>query len=126
MEDDLLEPMQLVGQRLDFIVMINDAQLDPEFCTDAYIEYKLYLNGQKEIFRTDQSKGKNEAPVWSYKKQHTIDSMTHSDVGYLVETKVFFLSITFKAGIACVCTAGSITIEKAIGAYDGRLPAFHC
>jgi hypothetical protein len=102
MEDDLLEPMQLVGQRLDFIVMINDAQLDPEFCTDAYIEYKLYLNGQKEFFRTDQSKGKNEAPVWSYRKQHTIDSMTHSDVGYLVETKVFFFKYNGQSW-NCMC-----------------------
>jgi len=87
-EDDLLDPMQLVNQRLDFTIIINDGELDPDFCKDSYVEYKLYINGEKKNYRTEIVKGKNAKPEWNYKAQHTIHSMNQVDISYLCETKL--------------------------------------
>ena len=39
------EPMDLIGNRLDFIVEISKAtDLPPDFCRDVYCEYRFYLD----------------------------------------------------------------------------------
>lgn len=87
-EDDLLDPMQLVKQRFDFTIRINDGQIEEDFSKDSYVEYKLYINGEKKYYQTEICKGKNTKPLWNYNMQHTIHSMNQVDISYLCETKL--------------------------------------
>ena len=48
--DELLSdnPMDLVGQRIDFIVELKQAyDLPKDFCKDVYCEYMFYLDNEK-------------------------------------------------------------------------------
>lgn len=37
--------MDLVNQRIDFVIHINKAtDLPPDFCKDVYVEYCYYIN----------------------------------------------------------------------------------
>ena len=90
MEDEFLDPLQLVNQRVDFMLMVHDGTLDADSSRDAFVEYKLNLNNQKKTFRTEICKGKNNHPVWNYSKQHSYDKITEVDIGKLIDQKVIF------------------------------------
>ena len=47
------------------------------------------MNGEKKLFKTEMITGRNQSPVWNYSQQHTFDSVTEMDIGYLVDTKVY-------------------------------------
>jgi len=65
--DELIpdEPMDLVGQRIDFNVQIIRAyDLPSYFCKDVYCEYQFYID--KEKYKTQINEGKNQRPEFEF------------------------------------------------------------
>lgn len=59
-------PEDLIGQRIDFAVLIEKAvDLPEDFCKNVFCEYKFYLDD--ESVRTPEIPGKHRSPVFEYR-----------------------------------------------------------
>jgi hypothetical protein len=80
-------PEDLKEHRIDFIVEVNFAQdLPADFCRDVYVEYQFYLD--EETNKTQATEGKNQSPVFEYRKQHTVGYVTDNFLEYLENQQV--------------------------------------
>ena len=83
------EPMDLVGNRLDFIVEITKAfELPEDFCKDVMCEYSFYLDEQK--YTTTKVLGKNSSPLFDYRKHHIMEYCSENFVNYLLNDTICF------------------------------------
>jgi len=83
------EPEDLIDQRMDYVVQIENAtDLPQNFCRDTFVEYQLYLNDEK--FRTDTIKGSDRNPTFGYSKHHTQEWITDGFIKYLKEDYLVF------------------------------------
>lgn len=82
-------PADLKGHRMDFIVEINHASDVPaESCKDMFVEYQFYLD--EEVHRTPVCEGAASNPVFSYRKQHTVEYVSDGFLKYLDEKQLCF------------------------------------
>lgn len=122
-----LEPEDMVGERLDFAVVISKAiDLPENFCKDVYCEYSFFLDDQP--YQTPMIPGKHQNPVFEYRYHHTVQSVSENLVRYLKQNalciKVFGYpsleneeqdteeSFTIKQDLSTATQEDSLTISK--------------
>jgi len=88
-------PEDLKGHRLDFIVEISHgSEIPSDACKDLYVEYNFYLDEDRH--RTQVVEGNNTAPVFNYRKQHTVEYVSDGFLKYLDTEQVrLFLTLAF-------------------------------
>lgn len=83
------EPSDLIDQRIDFQVEIENAtDLPEDLCRDVYVEYQFYLDQTKH--KTEVFKGKNRNPQFNFKHKHTVEIVTKMLVDYLEKDVLVF------------------------------------
>lgn len=88
-DEDIIpdDPEDLIGERIDFIVEIKQAQELPiNFCRDIQCEYQFYLGEEK--YQTIKVEGKYTDPQFNYRYHHTIEYCSNNFVEYLKKESV--------------------------------------
>lgn len=89
--EDILpdEPEDLIGQRIDFKVLVKKAAgLPGDMCTNPFTTYSFYKDD--DVYQTKICQGKVPNPVWDYNKHHTVERVTDEFIRYLKNDAVRF------------------------------------
>lgn len=79
------DPSELIGKRLDFLVLIESAKLPSEY-KNCFIEYTVWDNEKKEqSYRTKICNDKTQNPVFNHKKHHCFEIVDEQIIEYLKE-----------------------------------------
>ena len=83
------DPKELLGKRIDFNVIIDQAHDLPEMlCKDTYVKYNWYLDNEE--FRTETCEGVDRNPKFNYKYHMTIDCVTEDLLKYFENDALSF------------------------------------
>ena len=84
------DPMELIGQPLNFRVFIKEAKDLPEnFCKEVYVEYTSFFDNVANKTKICLEKSKN--PVFEEYFEHRIEYLTKDDIDLILRDKVNYL-----------------------------------
>jgi len=89
------DPMELIGNPLNYKVFIKDAKdLFENFCKDVFVEYTSFYDSG--IYRTKVVNGKNKNPIFNEYFENRIDYLTKDEIELLMKGKMEFRVFSYE------------------------------